>query len=361
MRNLRLISVEQGVDGPYGSPSSTQGTVAPSFADLRKRIERRYYNLVSRNLERHGRVRYILALPVMYAQATGAMIFSILAGLLTPRSGVSGFWARVNPFHIMVASKRLPVMALTYDAFAPYSRAVRRASTGHGALDRIYNWVARRQVETRGLDRLITGFWINCLNCQAVRNRLLIVRMAIVESALQLVEEQGKQEVRLLSIACGSAQAVLEAAAVLQRRGITLRCLLTDKSDDALKYARGLAVKYGVDAQVRTEAVTAADAIRRHARTTDLVEVVGLADYFTAKHVLRMFRLLYEVVQPGTIFITGHIHSNREKFWVWWVINWPMLYKTRPQFLNLITEAGWEGVLPLTEPHGIHTVAIARR
>jgi len=49
------------------------------------------------------------------------------------------------------------------------------------------------------------------------------------------------QEVRLVSLACGSAQAIIEVIAELKRKGINVKVILIDLEQEALDYTKGLA------------------------------------------------------------------------------------------------------------------------
>jgi hypothetical protein len=60
-------------------------------------------------------------------------------------------------------------------------------------------------------------------------------------------------------------------------------------------------------------------------------------------------------------FLTCHIHPNMESYFLRYVINWDMLYRTKHQLEDLLVEGGFLSAELHTEPHLIHSVAVAQK
>ena len=60
-------------------------------------------------------------------------------------------------------------------------------------------------------------------------------------------------------------------------------------------------------------------------------------------------------------FLTCHIHPNLESYFLWHVVNWGMLYRTRWELRLLLVRGGF--LLPVlhSEPHRIHSVAVVQK
>lgn len=318
----------------------------------------RTQNNVSQKLEHKKRWRYyfpyITIIPAILIIGWAALK-TLFKGLTTkPKRG-----SRWNFFHFALTAKELPYIGILSDRKSPYLKMIRQGSMGYKALDYIYNYEKKRQ-ELQGWERLLCDYWVNMLNAQAVRNRYRLVRQFIVEAMRDSAEETGKNRFTLLSIAAGAAQAAIEAAVDLREEGIFLHCILTDLDEDALKDAERVARENGVMDRIETHVLPISRAVRQFGEQADVVDLVGFLDYQSDSRVIRYLQLIHKIVRSGTYFMTGHIHQNIEMMWLWFVLCWPMKYRSRGKFERLVQQSSWTYEL-CTEPHGIHSIVFARK
>ena len=242
------------------------------------------------------------------------------------------------------------------------SRRVKDGARGWRALDTVYNF--RRGGEgTNALVRAVDDFWLQIRNAQAVRNRLIIVKRELRKAVLEIVRANPAGEpVHILSLAAGSGQGVIEVVEELGRAGIRCDVLLVDQDDSALEHASVLARVHNVSEQVT---IRKADVVyfERELRgfKPDVVEMCGLLDYLPWKLAVILVKKIHRCLKRDGFFLTCHIHSNWEKYFLWHQENWGMLYRSRKQLREMLTEGGFLEADLYAEPHRIHSVAVAQR
>ena len=248
------------------------------------------------------------------------------------------------------------INTLWFDGLGRQLRRIKEGSTSWKALDVIYH---HRFGACRTLGGRIDDFWIGMLNAQAVRNRLKLARREIRQA---LLAHQSEPEIRMISLACGSAEAALDVIGRLKREGILVRALLVDIDPSALAYARCLATRFGVEDRVtivRTNAFRIARLAKRF--KPHLVEMLGLLDYLSQDQAVWLARQIKEDLVAGGRFLTCNIAPNPERHFLKWVINWPMIYRTPRQLADVVIQAGFAEHRLLYEPLKVHGIVIARK
>ena len=241
------------------------------------------------------------------------------------------------------------------------SRRVKDGAAKWLALDAVYNF---RKGEGRNrIVRAFDTYWMHIRNAQAVRNRLVIVKRELAAAIRSVAKTKtGGEPVRILSLAAGSGQGVIEVVADLKRIGIQCEVLLVDQDESALAHARTLAVRHSVSAVVTCrEGNVVAFKRELHGSRPDIVEMCGLTDYLEDGLAVALFKRIYTHLQPDGFFLTCHIHPNSERYFLWYVVNWGMLYRTRKQLRSLLVSGGFLDAKLYTEPHRIHSVAVAQK
>lgn len=278
---------------------------------------------------------YRLALPIMWVLTLWVMLKKTLFGFCGVKFKVNTVW---------------------FDGLGRYNAAIKEGVASWRALDIIYTYF--KQEDKTPVD----SFWIGMVNAQAVRNRLKIVTEEIYQLGKSIAKERG-QDVRIFSIACGSAQAVIEVLSRLKAEGIPASALLTDIDESALKYAQRLAASYGVSDCVSV-AQSPASKMYRFAEEfkPNVIEMVGLMDYLPHKQAVQIVRRIHRALgQVGGFFITCNIRDNPEKHFLKWVINWEMIYRAPAELTSVITEAGFDTLRIFYEPLKVHGIVIAER
>lgn len=243
------------------------------------------------------------------------------------------------------------------------SRRVRDGAARWLALDAVYNFTKGEGYNW--IACAIDDYWMHIRNAQAVRNRLKIVKQEIEVAILEIVKTKATNEpVRLLSLAAGSGQGVIEVVAKLHRVGIQCEVLLLDQDGSALAHAHELAEKHGISDMVATResnAVLFYRNLRKWNFKPDIIEMCGLMDYLEDDLAIAVIKMIHRCLPSEGFFLTCHIHPNKESYFLWHVVNWGMLYRERKELRGLLVKGGF--ILPKlhTEPHRIHSVAVARK
>ncbi|MBP9757100.1 MAG: class I SAM-dependent methyltransferase family protein [Candidatus Pacebacteria bacterium] len=298
--------------------------------------------------------------------------------VVRPQSSVSEFelivwpYRLLAPFMVLLAAyvhvkkvlfsflgMKVYTNSIIVDGLSINSRRVKDGSARWPALNACYRFVQGEggNVITRHIDH----FWMQVRNAQAVRNRLKIVkrelRLAIIEAS-----KSSDGPVRVLSLAAGTAQGVIEVMAALRAEGYPVTAMLIDQDHTALQYARELAAQYGVEDAIQ---IVKADVIMfdKHSKGFDphIVEMCGLMDYLRTSLAEKLVRKIRMAIQPKGFFLTCHVHPNSETYFLEHVVDWAMIYRTKAQFQDILVNGNFLSPRLATEPHGIHTVAICQK
>jgi hypothetical protein len=247
-----------------------------------------------------------------------------------------------------------------YDGMGNLTRVIKENASKWRSMDALYNYY--EQVDGKGsISRLTDFLWVGKFgNAKAVRNRFRIVREWLNNSFVEV----GKQtdSIRVASIACGSAQAVLEAVSIASKQGINIQVLLIDQDQESLDYALKIAEKLGIAELVSISKVNVLRAgSRLKAFAPNIVEMVGLADYFDDRMLLNYLTQVNKNIPAGAKFLTANIVDGQrlfhkaERAFLHNVVDWPpMVYRTPKNLANIVSSAGFSDVTSSNEPLGIY-------
>ena len=126
------------------------------------------------------------------------------------------------------------VSSFFVDRFSRFNHQSKFGAAGWLSLDIFYNYWGKIKPQLgKNFEGFITKFWIERMaNRQAVTNRFKIVTNLLTEAFEELSREP---EIRLVSIASGSAQAVI--AAMSKCRYLNIKVILIDPDREALAQA----------------------------------------------------------------------------------------------------------------------------
>lgn len=271
-------------------------------------------------------------------------------------------------------SKLLGPKKMTYlfDKAHPYGYRVRNGVMTSDALDVVYA-IPLVLSKPRTLGGWVVWFWLNQPDAQGPRNRLRKTFHSLLSELERLYGEgRGRTTdgvIQILSLACGSAQATIEAVAVFLSRhpDAHLSLLLVDKDNISLESARRLAQHRKVDKylEIKRERLNRFLLVEgRKNSKWDIIEMVGFLDYLKTDSVVKICKNIRHVLKSGGLFITAHINHSPWSFVVRWVTNWPALIRRFPgTFRTLLERAGFrrEDIQIELEKSRTHTLAWCRK
>lgn len=253
------------------------------------------------------------------------------------------------------------VSSFFVDRFSKYNHQSKWGAAGWRSLDLFYNYCEKvRPQLNRDFEGWITRHWIEkCENRQAVTNRLKIVVDLLSQT---LTSFSSEREVRLLSIASGSAQAVI--AAMKRCPELTVRTLLIDSDPSAIEEAKRMAGEAGLGDRFAFILDTT-KAVERAATTfkPHIIEMVGFLDYRPRNKAIGLIQRIRACLPDGGAFLTCNIRKNREKIFLDWILLWPMIYRTEEEFAELLFNGGFspDKIQLIYEPFKIHGIAVCRK
>lgn len=243
-----------------------------------------------------------------------------------------------------------------FDGLGKSPKLVKKGAASWVALNEIYNYQFGKG---KGIIGVVDDFWQRMINAQAVRNRLKLVKQEI-KKAVSEFSWQG--EVRILSLASGSAQGVIEVMAELKKRGIAVQALLLDIDPTALIYAKELACLNGVADQIEVVRVNVSRVVKvARDFKPHIIEMLGLLDYIPRDKAVKLIRKIKDSLEPNGVFLTCNICPNAEQHFMKWVINWSMIYRCPAELIGIVKEAGFDDCRLVAEPLKIHCLVVVHK
>lgn len=291
------------------------------------------------------------------------------------------FWAMLIPMYLMVVESAVKTIffiligkredvkrglrpchpSVFWSGLSSACCRVMQTATSAHALDIVYNYLERVRPRLRGLDFLVSDFWLYwiMINPGAVRNRLRLAEREIWDEVC-LVYARKARRVEMLSVGSGTAQGVIEVLAKCKTNDIPIRAVLFDRDEAALALSARLAKSYGVDNMIETK-VGATRGILNilEGRRFDFVEMIGFLDYRPESSALRLMARIRSLMNPGAVFLASNICPNPEKQFMNWVVRWPMVYRKPTELGQLMVKVGFCHVRIVVEPQKVHAISIS--
>lgn len=242
-----------------------------------------------------------------------------------------------------------------FDGKSKLCREVKENATKWRALDLTYNNYSEND---SSFGDLAYGFWWNNLkNAQALRNRLRLLKLLLLKN-IKEISTRG-EKVRLISIASGSAQGVIETVYEAKKSGILVKVILIDLDPTAIKYSQKFSEKMGVGEQF-TFVNRRASAICEIAKDfkPNLIEMVGFLEYKPFNKAISLIESINNALDSKGVFLTSQISFNLESIFLKEVINWSMIYRTPKELSKIFSLAGFsnENCFFYWEPLKIHFI-----
>lgn len=260
-----------------------------------------------------------------------------------------------------VKNRRLPRNpGFFLNGLSSLSAEIRRHAGTYLALDMVYNSRTNYYPQMKWLDRLMTWLWqdVIMINTKGVRNRLRLVERELYRLIINLANRNGTHEIRLLSVACGSAQGVLNVVERCKKGGISVQVTLLDLSQEALAFCQRQSSARGIKVTLINENTRYLEKMVEEGQRFDVIEIVGFLDYKTTEKCIDLMKLLSRLLRENGAVICANIRWNPERSFLSWVVSWQMVYKTEEVLASILDKAGYKRISLLTEPQKVHVVAI---
>jgi len=266
------------------------------------------------------------------------------------------FWVAVKK---LFNGGKLKTNYFWIDGISPICREIKENATNWRALDTIYNY----QPKKGNLVDSLTRFWMeNVVNVKAVRNRLKLIKEKLNKAIKEILLKN--KEVKIFSIASGSAQALIEIISEFKKQNILIKAILLDLDPTAIKYSKNLAKKFNVLDQINFANKSTRDLENVVGNfKPNIIEMVGFLEYRPEEKAVNIIQRIYNILQPEGIFITSNIRNNLEGFFLNYVIDWPMVYRSPEEFAKILTEGGFspENFEIIYEPLKLHGIAVCKK
>lgn len=233
-------------------------------------------------------------------------------------------------------------------------------ATNHQALEVLYH-KGNIKKHKNPLQRIFRKIWFSISNSKAVRNRLKIVKREL-DQHIKVLKDQ-KKDIKILSIAAGSARAVLETIEIHEGGEHSFSLTFLDKSEKAVEYSKRLSGEKLKHSNVNWITDTIGNFFKNYTgEKYDVVEMVGLIDYFDDEKTKEVFSKIHNVLNSGGMLITANVNNNKERRFLERIIDWHMIYRTAEELAQLLEESGFkeEKMSIFYEPLKIHSVIVAR-
>lgn len=275
----------------------------------------------------------------------------------------SGFVRKACNFILTAILNSLPAGFQTYIKRSHKSaEEVIEHATTHRALEVLYQH-GRTHASRTFFQKLAHRVWFGILNNSiAIRNRLKLTKKEL-KSALGLLEKGESDSINILSIASGSARAIIEVLQSLDTPLKTITARFLDKNPEAIKYSQRLAGDLTQKYKLEWITDTAGNFYKHYSASDrpDIIEMVGLLDYFDQTKCITLLAFVYEYLRAGGTFITANIIHNREQKFISKIVGWPMVYRSPGDLIDLALAAGFDPqkTKVVCEPLKIHAVLVA--
>jgi 2-polyprenyl-3-methyl-5-hydroxy-6-metoxy-1,4-benzoquinol methylase len=266
------------------------------------------------------------------------------------------FWVALKK---IILGPNLKINTFWFDGISPTCREMKENAMHWKALDIAYNYKFEK-----GNDFItkITDFWLKIKNAKAVRNRLKLVKKKLRKEINSVL---GKEpEIRLLSIACGSAQGVIEVMAEFKQKGASIKAIFLDLDPSAIEYSKKMAQKAGVINQITFVNRSAGDLeVAVNEFKPHIVEMVGFLEYRPKEKAIILTEKINKLLTSGGVALISNIAPNFERGFLSQVLNWPMVYRSPKELSEVIIKGGFnpKNCEIVYEPLRIHGIAICRK
>jgi len=234
------------------------------------------------------------------------------------------------------------------------------------ALEIIYTRY-HRKLFSRGFRQGIADFfWHHCTSqAKALRNRLKIVEHILDSEIAKRVHTHPQGIFNILTVGGGSSRAITHSLYRNRKKyqNLSVRVTNIDKDGSAIDLGKKISREHNLD-ELFYWIQDDARNIETHvmADSTDIVEMVGLLDYFSHERGVEIISHIYRVLKPGGIFIVANVYPNNEQKFLH-NMGWPAMYYRGPETVKrILKESGFSREPTIIfEPLKLHIIIVVEK
>lgn len=188
--------------------------------------------------------------------------------------------------------------------------------------------------------RCLNQVFLNIGSTRAVRNRAEYLATKIYE----LTNTKNPNPIKILSLASGPANEIQKFLSSYDGDACNIEFFLLDQDINALKYSQlsinKITRRKKQNPQLHFLTTSVRDVIKKGLKTDDfdLIYTAGLFDYLGDTTAYRTAEILFNALAPqGQLIIGNFDFSNPDKLMMDLIMDWPLIYRSRNDLLNLFS------------------------
>ena len=165
----------------------------------------------------------------------------------------------------------------------------------------------------------------------------------------------------VVSLGSGSASQMLQGVADNQIVGERTQLILVDNDFNALERGRKNARNLGIEDLIDFQETTVGKFLKEaESESINIIEMVGLTDYFNDNRFQSYLEDIYRVLVKGGFFLGANISSREEEVYAHNVAGWPkMYYRQQKEIVANLKAAGFQKIS--VGQCGLYTVWLVQR
>ncbi|MGD9364313.1 MAG: cyclic nucleotide-binding domain-containing protein [Desulfobacteraceae bacterium] len=284
------------------------------------------------------------------------------------------FNQRLDVYEDGIPSDYMPLMwGYAFKELFPYfmrSRLAERAyykPKGYAGDFELIELIYRNKPEGDGkLGRLIDGWLLNRIPCQAVRNRRRLLKELLDQFCRERLDQDKERGINIMNLACGPCRELFDLLSQCDYSA-QINALCIDIDADALQYAdqHVNTARHHASVRFMRENVIkwALGRARQDLPHQDIIYSSGLCDYLDHRIMLRLLERCYDQLVPGGALIIGNFApSNPDRDFMDNIVYWRLIHRDERAMRELIAESSFgDNVQLISEKHGVNLFAIATK
>ncbi|MFH0985265.1 MAG: class I SAM-dependent methyltransferase [Candidatus Omnitrophota bacterium] len=233
---------------------------------------------------------------------------------------------------------------------------------GYAGDFKIIDDIYRNDPRTEGFARLFDNYAQMSAAAFAIRNRKEDIKKFIGS----LIKSNNGKAIKIMDLASGPCRDINEMLEEIpsDQRNLSIDCY--DQDENAIEYAKTL-----LGSNLKFVNFYKENAVRIAFKKSipneryDLIFSLGLFDYLDERLAQRLIRALKELLKPnGVLFIAnfGEKQQNPSFYFLEWVGEWQLIYRSEEEFRKIFLEAGFDekNLRTIFEQQGIIQYVVAQ-